>query len=301
MTDTETIDNEKTAIGVLEPEVTEAVMEPEAEATQFTANVDCPVCHTPNPPSETYCIDCGFMLNSEPVAVAAAEEAPSAGTLTTPDGTREFTLRVGENTVGRENADILLIHNSVSRKHAKIVVEESRVYVEDTGSTNGTFVDGAKIESGQRTEIKDGTELTFGSAVLRFKAAEGFAQPAEAEEEPAGEEAVVEEAEKAAEEPEPEAVGRLVSRDGSLSFGLVEGVNTIGRRHGDNMIAVPDGYCSSRHADLLVENGVCTITDVGSTNGTMVNGVKIEAHTPKQLAAGDEITMGETAFVIEVA
>lgn len=306
MTDIETVDNEKTAIGTLDPDVTQAVMEPQAEATQFAANVECPVCHTPNPPSETYCIDCGFMLSTQPVTVSDAEQAPSAGTLATPDGTREFSLRVGENTVGRENADILLTHNSVSRRHAKVIVEDGHVYVEDAGSTNGTFVDGAKIDAGKRVAIKDGAELTFGSSAVRFKAAEGFSEP---EAEPIEAEAAESEpvaGEAAAEEPEvveeqAEAVGRLVSKDGSLSFRLVDGVNTLGRRSGENTIVVPDGYCSGRHAEIMAADGAFTITDVGSTNGTAVNGVKIEANAPRQLAAGDEIAIGETTLVLEVA
>ena len=135
-------DSEKTAIGVQMPDdTTQMVAEPAAEATQLAANVDCPVCHTANPPSETYCIDCGFLLTEQPLEVAEMPEVAAVGKLVTSDGAREFALKTGENTVGRENADILLVHNTVSRAHAQITVEEGHVYVEDLGSTNGTTLD----------------------------------------------------------------------------------------------------------------------------------------------------------------
>ena len=72
-------DMEKTIIA----DAGEAVLEPEIETTQLAANVDCPVCHTPNPPSETYCIDCGFLLAEEPVAVEEMPEVEPVGKLIT--------------------------------------------------------------------------------------------------------------------------------------------------------------------------------------------------------------------------
>jgi pSer/pThr/pTyr-binding forkhead associated (FHA) protein len=64
---------------------------------------------------------------------------------------------------------------------------------------------------------------------------------------------------------------------------------------------VPDPYCSGRHADLVAEDDKLVLTDVGSTNGTFVNGVRLEPNVPREVAAGDEITFGQTAFTVEVA
>lgn len=304
---------EKTAIGAMDMEErTQMVPQPGAEATQFAVNIDCPVCRTPNPPSETYCIDCGFVLSAAPVAVAEVAEAPRAGVLITADGTREFPLKEGENSVGRESADVLLAHNTVSRKHAKITVEAGRAVVEDFGSTNGTSVDGRRLTEGETADIADGAELLFGSAAVRYEAPEVLEVVAEdagdAEEQPAAEAAAeacgVEAAEAEAVEPEeagPVEVGRLVSTDGACGFGLKEGVNTLGRREGANDIVVPDPYASGRHADLLVQNGTFTLTDTGSTNGTLVNGARLEPDSPRVLLEGDEITIGRIVFRIEVA
>jgi len=238
------MDMDKTAIGVLEAdEPTQMMTAPVSNATQMAMNVDCPVCRTPNPPSETYCIDCGFLLSSEMVTVAEMPETPSVGKLITTDGTRELPLNAGANTVGRENADVLLVHNTVSRKHATVTVENGGAWVEDGGSTNGTMVAGQRIAPGEKAELTDGCEVTFGSFVLKYEAPIGAeAEPAEqTAEEPEAQTSELEPVEDAldlgpaveempVEEPKASIAGRLVSKDGALSFDLHDGTNTVGRR-----------------------------------------------------------------------
>ncbi|NLO96769.1 MAG: FHA domain-containing protein [Peptococcaceae bacterium] len=69
---------------------------------------------------------------------------------------------------------------------------------------------------------------------------------------------------------------------------------TIGRGK-DNDIVLPDHYCSLVHAELKHYKGVTTIEDVGSTNGTWVNGERIDS--PVQLVDGDYIKIGGITFV----
>lgn len=312
------MDMDKTAIGVLEAdERTQMVTAPVSNATQMAMNVDCPICHTPNPPSETYCIDCGFLLSSEMVTVAEMPEVPSVGKLVTMDGTREFPLNAGANTVGRENADILLVHNTVSRKHATVTVEDGGAWVEDAGSTNGTVVAGQRIAPGEKAELTDGCEATFGSFALKYQApAESGERRVESEEpgEPSAEAGTSElepgedmfdlgpaVEEMPEEEPEVKLAGRLVSKDGALSFEIHDGTNTVGRREGDNDIVIPDPYCSGRHADLSFADGKFTLTDVGSSNGTFVNGVKLDVDAPREVQGSDEITLGRTVFRLETS
>ena len=324
------MDMDKTAMGVMDAgEPTQMMTAPVSNATQMAMNVDCPVCHTPNPPSETYCIDCGFLLTGAPVSVAEMPETPSVGTLITVDGTREFPLNAGANTVGRENADVLLAHNTISRNHATVTVENGSAWVEDAGSTNGTAVARQRIAPGEKAELTDGCEVMFGSFVLKYEAPAKSEEP-EGSEEPSAENeehgAAVEEPEVSEgaideleatpspggegwgegatldEEPAVEVpvapVGKLAAKDGSMTFDLHDGTNTLGRREGDNEIVIPDPYCSGRHADLSFADGKITLTDVGSTNGTLVNGVKLEIDAPRELAEGDEITLGRTVFVL---
>ena len=71
---------------------------------------------------------------------------------------------VGELVVGRENADVTVSDQEVSRRHLAVRPHEDGVELEDLGSTNGTFVDGARLSavvvvSSSARVILGGTEL----------------------------------------------------------------------------------------------------------------------------------------------
>jgi len=77
-------------------------------------------------------------------------------------------LSEGENVVGRHpESDVWLDATSVSRVHARVVIAGGRATVEDRGSTNGTFVNGARITS--RHSLVDGSTVTFGSERAIFR------------------------------------------------------------------------------------------------------------------------------------
>lgn len=70
---------------------------------------------------------------------------------------------------------------------------------------------------------------------------------------------------------------------------------TIGRNESADFVVGGDNRMSSKHFSLTHEGEVCTLRDLGSRNGTFVNGEQI---TEKLLNDGDEITAGETKFVV---
>lgn len=77
-------------------------------------------------------------------------------------------LAEGENVVGRNpNSAIWIDRVSVSRVHAHIVIAGGHASVEDRRSTNGTYVNGARIAS--RHPLVDGTRVTFGSEEAVFR------------------------------------------------------------------------------------------------------------------------------------
>ena len=77
-------------------------------------------------------------------------------------------LAEGANVVGRSpNNDIWLDASSVSREHARIVIAAGRAIVEDRGSTNGTFLDGVRLETPH--PLVDGNTVTFGSEKALFR------------------------------------------------------------------------------------------------------------------------------------
>ncbi len=79
--------------------------------------------------------------------------------------------------------------------------------------------------------------------------------------------------------------GRLVRID---SKGL-----RIGRGN-HNDIVLPDHFASHEHALFRQQKGITMLEDLGSTNGTWVNGERIRS--PVQLVAGDYIKIGSVTF-----
>jgi hypothetical protein len=73
---------------------------------------------------------------------------------------------------------------------------------------------------------------------------------------------------------------------------------TIGRAS-ENDLILSDGTVSSRHARLDAQSGVLTVTDVGSSNGTFLNGVRLQPHISAPLRAGDRLQLGQSEFVIQ--
>jgi len=74
----------------------------------------------------------------------------------------------GKSLIGRsEECDIFLVDPSVSRTHAVVELVEGEPSVVDLGSTNGTFVNGKRIEA---SALRAGDELKFGNTVMRFEA-----------------------------------------------------------------------------------------------------------------------------------
>lgn len=65
-------------------------------------------------------------------------------------------------------------------------------------------------------------------------------------------------------------------------------------RHPDNEVFLDDVTVSRRHAEFVRENGKFSIVDVGSLNGTYLNGNRVERET---LTRGDEIQIGKFKFV----
>lgn len=79
-----------------------------------------------------------------------------------------WPLYVGRHTVGRANSgeslDVPLADATISSKHAVLVLDAmtGSILVEDTGSTNGTFVNDEHLGFNGRRELKDGDRLRFG-------------------------------------------------------------------------------------------------------------------------------------------
>ena len=80
----------------------------------------------------------------------------------------EFPLELdSEIEIGRGGElDMVLVEDMVSRRHARITSYGGDLYIEDFGSTNGTFVNGEKIESRER--IKQGDRILIGTNIIKL-------------------------------------------------------------------------------------------------------------------------------------
>ena len=72
---------------------------------------------------------------------------------------------------------------------------------------------------------------------------------------------------------------------------------TIGREIGNSIAPVAAEGLSRRHAKIVSMDGKWTIEDLGSTNGTFVNGKKIDS--PAEIKPGDKISCGKFGIAVE--
>ena len=169
--------------------------------------------------------------------------------------------------------------HSVSGKHARLFWKGNSLYLEDTGSRNGVFFNGQRLEKPIKVE-PDGL-YAIGNCLL------AAALPAK-------------------------GGGKSSSRCHQLEFlngdrakqlvdirikpGAENGAFTIGLDPACD-INLPDMIVSRRHARLTVRsNGECWISDEGSQNGTYVNGQKLVGGKERLLKDGDKISIAYFDF-----
>jgi uncharacterized membrane protein YdfJ with MMPL/SSD domain/pSer/pThr/pTyr-binding forkhead associated (FHA) protein len=151
----------------------------------------------------------------------------------------------------------------VSDSHARVVEGGGRHLIEDLGSTNGTFVNGTRIEG--PTELGPGDTVTLGTSKLEIEAAAGVLEG-------------------------------LSGPGAGLRLALWPEPLVIGRgEEGDARLA-DDPELSRRHARVSAAGGRITVDDLGSRHGTFVNGRRIDAST--ELHPGDRLEVGSTTLVM---
>jgi pSer/pThr/pTyr-binding forkhead associated (FHA) protein len=93
---------------------------------------------------------------------------------------REFPVSGIETNIGRWDADSGIFPDvdldeddpeaKISRRHARIVSHNGQYYIEDLGSTNGTFVNrGRRLLPGKRHALQNGDEIIVGKTFLKFQ------------------------------------------------------------------------------------------------------------------------------------
>jgi pSer/pThr/pTyr-binding forkhead associated (FHA) protein len=200
------------------------------------------------------------------------------------DGSRsaDFVLVKDETRVGREvgDGDVKLDKDPfIAPLHAVFKFEGQQLVVLDSGTPNGVFL------WLKERQLESGDELRIGRQRLRI-------------------EWMPEEAEQLADQPvwgspNPGYSARVVQLlegggEGDV-FPLKIGENMVGRGTGD--VSFPqDGYVSSKHATITVNDGSLAVKDLGSANGTFV---RINGHAP--VNAGDLLLVGEQILRVDPA
>jgi pSer/pThr/pTyr-binding forkhead associated (FHA) protein len=186
-------------------------------------------------------------------------------------------------------------------------VSDNGVIVEDLGSSNGTKVGEVRLQPNTPVAARPGDTVRFGTWKLVLHAgASGAVSAAEqtimapAEDktvvlssgasvadtatpgQPAGDQAP--------------AIALLNKLEGICDdIRIPEGMISLGRKSG-NAVVLPDPYLSGRHAEIFAEPSGVYLVDIGSTNGTLVNGQKLEHHDRQLLLDGDEVQLGQTKY-----
>ena len=260
-------------------------------------------------------------------AGARAATAATGGRLVCLTDGREYTIGAAAVVLGREaGCDIVIPNKDVSRRHAEIFASPQGYVLVDS-STNGTFVNGERVE-GQRI-LARADVIRIGDHEFRFYAdrapevpppaveAPPPAAPGSAAGSPAGAAARLSDTmlgvgtapPPAAPEPrdEPRAsagggtapLGTLIVRSGQLKgarFPIRVPVVNIGRAD-FNDIVIPDESVSGMHAKLQRREGIWVITDNDSTNGTFVDGERVRGEAP--LSPGAIVRFGEVSVMFE--
>ena len=88
----------------------------------------------------------------------------------------------------------------------------------------------------------------------------------------------------------------LKSSEGERRIKVERERTTLGRSR-DADIFIPDQWLSRMHAEILLDRGGLVIADLGSKNGTLVNGARIQGPTP--LRKGDQIKLGDHTVTVQ--
>ncbi|NQU43807.1 FHA domain-containing protein [bacterium] len=188
----------------------------------------------------------------------------------------------GEVSIGRgDGSDILLENLSVSRRHARISIEDGRYFLTDLESANGTYVNATRVT---RAQIFHDDRIIVGKHVLVFQ--EPQAQPADFDPEGARTILVM-----------PPSSGPCLGVE-STGFSkepapLRPGVTLIGRGE-DCHIRLSDWFVEMHQAEIERSGDTFILRDISPRSTTYVNGEPVVEHV---LWDGDVIDMGVSRLV----
>ncbi len=195
---------------------------------------------------------------------------------------RRYEIADEGTVIGREGADLVLVDEAVSPRHARVYWDGDRLLVRDEGSYNGTFV---RIH--RPVALRDGDEFVAGEQFFRFvryrppAASEGQAQLCATPMKPW----------------RVQLVQRLMGgREGAV-IPVWDRRIRLGRTRGDATFPF-DLYMSGRHCEVFEKDGQWWLQDLGSRNGTFF---RLRAGGRAQVGMGDHIFAGTHLLRVDAA
>jgi pSer/pThr/pTyr-binding forkhead associated (FHA) protein len=174
----------------------------------------------------------------------------------------------GVTQIGRgEESDVILADVGVSRRHARIIISEAGVEVEDLGSGNGTWSRGARL---QRQRITDGDEIAIDPFTLLFRLRASGRRDAPSQ--------------------TPARLDVYGANSARTSYPLNGRGLTLGRNETRDVV-LADPACSREHCAIIPRDGAWMLRDNNSANGVFVNGTRVREAL---LADGDRVRVGNT-------
>ncbi|HEX5575645.1 MAG TPA: FHA domain-containing protein, partial [Gemmatimonadales bacterium] len=270
----------------------------------------------------TQLFDSGAFADLVPPKSSRPPAGKTGGRLVCLTDGREYTIGSGSLILGRDaSANVVVSGGEVSRQHAEIRVDAEGYLLVDL-SVNGTYVNGERIGKTHRLARAD--VIRIGNDEFRFYAdapapppstaapvAEAgaparpsgaahrlsdtmFGLPTNASASPS-----TESVRSTPASPATAPLASLLLRSGDLKgrrLSIKVPVANIGR--GDyNDVVIADPSVSTMHAKLQRREAVWILTDLGSTNGTFVEGERLTGEMP--LSPGTTIKFGDVAALFE--
>ena len=231
----------------------------------------CPRCHVPLRPESHFCPNCGHNIVTPPAHMPetvdfaiSPETNPEFVIHETGGRAQAYALSKPVMRIGRAaDNDIVVSSKLVSNHHLQVESRGGKVLVTDLNSTNGTILNGIRIPPSQGVPLHLGDVMRVGDLngnsiqIAYGGAAEGGLRT--------------------------RAVETL-----DLAKLAAQPSVVIGRAPSSDLV-MPHPSVSKNHAMITRQNGEIWIRDLGSRNGTFLNGTRI---AQSRLRNGDEIRVG---------
>lgn len=189
---------------------------------------------------------------------------------------KRYNLTKQTFSIGKQEGNTLVLQRTnISRQHCEIVYYNNQYVIRDLGSANGTFVNEQKITA--PVILKDGCTINLGDYTIRFIERDSPRRVVAAQA-----------------QMDVQARVYLKIRDvkegTERTFPIIKSTVIIGKAD-DVDVVLPRHNISRRHSEILFQGNNYYIKDLGSANGTFVNGIKLSA--PIELYNTMVITLGE--------